>query len=234
VAGRRWSSNRWSSTGCSNARTAARAPRRRCCARTPPWFASAARRPELDALHAWCAAEGARTSELFCLATTLLDPRTAPIDEIPALYHDRWSAETLLAAVKTDLRGGPDVLLRSQHPDGVHQERWASQANPADIVQTARLLRGEQLEVTWTEVTLTIGAPDQLPPADMTEVMLMARSTRSSSSGRSSRGRGRTRTSRSAVTATLMTLRAPASRSAVRGTHARRSTRCSRTGCSSR
>jgi hypothetical protein len=48
------------------------------------------------------------------------------------------------------------------------------QANLADIVQTARLLRGEQLEVTWTEVTLTIGAPDQPPPADMTEVMLMA------------------------------------------------------------
>jgi hypothetical protein len=69
--------------------------------------------------------DGVRTSELFCLATTLLDPHAAPIEEIPALYHDRWRGETMLDAVKTDLRGGPDVLLRSQHPDGVRQEMWA-------------------------------------------------------------------------------------------------------------
>ncbi|HEX8348136.1 MAG TPA: hypothetical protein VF657_25905 [Actinoplanes sp.] len=66
-----------------------------------------------------------RTSELFCLVTTLLDADKWPIEEIPALYKDRWSGETMLAAVKTHLRGGPDVLLRSQHPDGVRQEMWA-------------------------------------------------------------------------------------------------------------
>jgi hypothetical protein len=68
---------------------------------------------------------GSTTSELFCLATTLLDPQAWPIEEIPALYHERWRAETLLDAVKTDLRGGPDVLTRSQGPEGTRQEIWA-------------------------------------------------------------------------------------------------------------
>jgi len=36
---------------------------------------------------------GAQHSELFCLATTLLDPDTAPIEQIPALYHERWRGE---------------------------------------------------------------------------------------------------------------------------------------------
>jgi hypothetical protein len=33
---------------------------------------------------------GEQHSELFCLATTMLNPDTAPIEEIPALYHERW------------------------------------------------------------------------------------------------------------------------------------------------
>ena len=68
---------------------------------------------------------GATTSELFCLATTLLDVQAWPIEEFPALYHERWRVETLLDAVKTDLRGGPDMLTRSQSPDGTRQEIWA-------------------------------------------------------------------------------------------------------------
>lgn len=68
---------------------------------------------------------GATTSELFCLATTLLDFQAWPIEEFPALYHERWRVETLLDAVKTDLRGGPDILTRSQSPDGTRQEIWA-------------------------------------------------------------------------------------------------------------
>jgi hypothetical protein len=42
-----------------------------------------------------------------------------------------------------------------------------------EIIQTARLLRGEHVEVTWTQVNMTLGAPDSLPPADMPEVALM-------------------------------------------------------------
>jgi hypothetical protein len=68
---------------------------------------------------------GASVSELFCLATTLLDPHTCPIEEFPGIYRERWQVETLLDAVKTDLRGGTDVLTRSQSPDGTRQEIWA-------------------------------------------------------------------------------------------------------------
>jgi len=52
---------------------------------------------------------GVTHSELFCLATTLLDPDLWPIEEIPALYHERWRGETLLDVVKTDVRDGPDA-----------------------------------------------------------------------------------------------------------------------------
>jgi Insertion element 4 transposase N-terminal/Transposase DDE domain len=68
---------------------------------------------------------GQHHSELFCLATTLLDPTAWPIEEFPALYHERWRGETLLDVVKTDLRGGADVIARSQSPQGVRQEMWA-------------------------------------------------------------------------------------------------------------
>jgi hypothetical protein len=68
---------------------------------------------------------GATVSELFCLATTLLDPQAWPIEEFPGTYRERWRVETLLDAVKTDLRGGTDVLTRSQSPDGTRQEIWA-------------------------------------------------------------------------------------------------------------
>ena len=35
---------------------------------------------------------GVEHSELFCLVTTMLDPDAAPIEEIPALYHERCCA----------------------------------------------------------------------------------------------------------------------------------------------
>ena len=69
--------------------------------------------------------DGAATSELFCMVTNLLDPDEAPIGDIPALYHERWIGGTMLDAVKTELGGGPDVLLRWQSPDGVRQGMWA-------------------------------------------------------------------------------------------------------------
>lgn len=68
---------------------------------------------------------GATTSELFCLATTLLDPNRWPIEDFPTLYQQRWRVETLFDAVKTDLRGGPEILTRSHSPDGARQEIWA-------------------------------------------------------------------------------------------------------------
>jgi Insertion element 4 transposase N-terminal/Transposase DDE domain len=68
---------------------------------------------------------GEQTSEEFGLATTLLDPDTAPAAELAELYHQRWQVETLFAAIKTTQRGGATEILRSHHPDGVRQEIWA-------------------------------------------------------------------------------------------------------------
>lgn len=70
-------------------------------------------------------AHGERVSELFALATTLLDPHTAPAGELAALYHDRWQAETGIGDLKTTERGGPETVLRSKTPDMVEQEFWA-------------------------------------------------------------------------------------------------------------
>jgi hypothetical protein len=65
-----------------------------------------------------------QVSELFCLATTLTDPATAPALELAQLYAQRWEIETLLGALKTRQRG-PRIVLRSHTPDGVRQELWA-------------------------------------------------------------------------------------------------------------
>ncbi|GIE51627.1 hypothetical protein Ani05nite_51610 [Amorphoplanes nipponensis] len=41
------------------------------------------------------------------------------------------------------------------------------------ILRAARLLRGEQITVPWTEVTMTLGTPENLPPADAPEAALL-------------------------------------------------------------
>lgn len=69
--------------------------------------------------------DGTQVSELFALATTLLDPEQAPAAELAALYHDRWQAETAIGDLKTEQRGGPETVLRSKTPDMVAQEFWA-------------------------------------------------------------------------------------------------------------
>ena len=68
-------------------------------------------------------AAGAVT-ETFVLATTLLDPATAPARELAELYHQRWQIETAIGAFKSQLRGN-GVVLRSKTPDGAEQECWA-------------------------------------------------------------------------------------------------------------
>jgi hypothetical protein len=68
---------------------------------------------------------GEETSEVFALATTLLDPAAYPAGELALLYHDRWQAETGIGDLKTAIRGGPAVVLRSRTPAMVTQEFWA-------------------------------------------------------------------------------------------------------------
>ena len=69
--------------------------------------------------------DGQATSELFALATTLLDAGAYPAAELARLYHARWQAETGIADLKTAIRGGPEVVLRSKTPAMVEQEFWA-------------------------------------------------------------------------------------------------------------
>jgi len=58
----------------------------------------------------------------YRLVTTLLDPDAATAQDVAALYHERWEVEGVLDEVKTHLRGGNALLLRSLTGDGVRQE----------------------------------------------------------------------------------------------------------------
>jgi len=61
-----------------------------------------------------------RSRKYYRLITTLLNPRTAPATELAELYAKRWGIETVLAEVKTYLKG--PGTLRSQLPELVEQD----------------------------------------------------------------------------------------------------------------
>jgi hypothetical protein len=61
--------------------------------------------------------------EVYRLITTILDPDQAPAADLAALYAQRWEFESTLDEIKTHL-GGPQLVLRSQHPDGAEQELY--------------------------------------------------------------------------------------------------------------
>ncbi len=62
--------------------------------------------------------------QLYRLATTWLNPRTAPALELIDCSHERWEVEVVLAEIKTHQRLQQPVL-RSRTPDGVRQEVYA-------------------------------------------------------------------------------------------------------------
>ena len=62
--------------------------------------------------------------KVYRLATTLLNPRTAPAHELIACYHERWELEVVLDEIKTHQRL-QEPVLRSRTPDGVRQEVYA-------------------------------------------------------------------------------------------------------------
>ncbi|WP_157984947.1 transposase [Lentzea terrae] len=66
-------------------------------------------------------ADGRAKSGTVRLITTLLDPETYPAQELVALCHQRWEAETAFHGLKVTLRGSGRVL-RSRTVDGVRQE----------------------------------------------------------------------------------------------------------------
>ena len=65
------------------------------------------------------AVPGAET--IYRLITTILDPKLAPVQELAALYPERWEIETMLDELKTHLRGA-QIVLRSKTPDLVQPE----------------------------------------------------------------------------------------------------------------
>jgi hypothetical protein len=62
------------------------------------------------------------------LATTLLDPLTAPAKEVAACYHERSSLELVYDEVQEHQLSSP--VLLSQTAMGVLQEAWALLAGP--------------------------------------------------------------------------------------------------------
>ncbi len=58
---------------------------------------------------------------VYRLVTTMLDPEEAPVDELAALYHERWEIETAYDEVKTHMLGA-GAMLRSKTPGLVQQE----------------------------------------------------------------------------------------------------------------
>jgi hypothetical protein len=66
--------------------------------------------------------EGVADAEpIYRLATTILDDKKAPAQELAALCQERWEIETALDELKTHLRGA-QIVLRSKTPDLVRQE----------------------------------------------------------------------------------------------------------------
>jgi hypothetical protein len=62
--------------------------------------------------------------QIYRLATTWLNPRTAPALDLIDCYHERWEVEVVIDEIKTHQRLQQPVL-RSRTPDGVRQEVYA-------------------------------------------------------------------------------------------------------------
>jgi len=76
---------------------------------------------------------GRRQSVWF--ATSLLDPKRYPPDQVIALYAWRWRIETLLREVKITLSAD---VLRSQSPEGIRKEIVA-RLTALNVVRTLML-----------------------------------------------------------------------------------------------
>lgn len=58
----------------------------------------------------------------YRLITTILDHTKASAQELAVLYEERWQIEIAYDELKTHLRGGAQIVLRSKTPDLVKQE----------------------------------------------------------------------------------------------------------------
>ena len=67
--------------------------------------------------------KAATADQVYGLATTLLDPATAPAKEVAACYHERWELELVYDEVQEHQLSTP--VLLSKTAMGVMQEAWA-------------------------------------------------------------------------------------------------------------
>jgi hypothetical protein len=111
--------------------------------------------------------------ETVTLITSLLDHEAYPIEDFPDLYRQRWTSETIYDEVKTDLRGGTDVVFRSTSPDGVLAEFWGLMClyqgisdvvdhvvldaglPPGDAVSFKAATSFVRRSVTWTDAAIS-------------------------------------------------------------------------------
>ena len=97
--------------------------------------------------------------KLYRLATTLLNPRTAPALELIDCYHERWEVEVQLDEIKTHQRLQQPVL-RSLTPQGVVQEVYAlllaHYAVRALMVQAASLAQVDPDRLSFSEAVFQI------------------------------------------------------------------------------
>jgi hypothetical protein len=68
-------------------------------------------------------ADGVSGTQQWRLITSLLDHTRYPADELVALYHRRWQAETTYLSIKYTILDGR--VLRSDHPADIDQELYA-------------------------------------------------------------------------------------------------------------
>ncbi|MFD8338961.1 IS4 family transposase [Streptomyces solisilvae] len=82
-----------------------------------------------------------RTTAVYRLATTLLDPRRYPAFELVGLYHERWEVESAYFAVKQSMLGRR--VLRARTPPGIAQKIYA-------LLTTYQVLRTAIADTTST------------------------------------------------------------------------------------
>jgi len=111
--------------------------------------------------------------ETYRLMTTLLDPLAAPAAELAALYPERWEMEGILDELKTHLRGGQMVVLRSKTPALVEQELYGLLlAHRAVRTLMSRAARGAQIDPDRLSFTHSVrvlrrklASPPAFPPS---------------------------------------------------------------------
>jgi hypothetical protein len=120
-------------------------------------------------------------SELFCLATTLLDAHAYPADKICQVYPQRWAAsETTIGENKTLVTdAGPSrgPILRSGEPDLVRQEfyAWLSAAQLVRKAAHAAAACATRRPVDVAEVSFT--ATRHEVTRSMTQTLVTATTT---------------------------------------------------------